>query len=259
MPEHKLSPENYYDNYGGLDIDLGFAYERIKEMGLPEELLASIREKKEFKFLILGSATTRNLDHVSKIDQYLRPGKVERDSVTIIDQNMYPLSGHHKEIVGIEGRGTDMWSNTPKSTPEFPYPKFRVAQADMRQLPFAEGSFDAIISDYTLNYLDSVQDIDKTFASMSQALSSGGIAVISVKGNQRYPYGAVIGAEIPKDDVQKVRAGGIEVHCFPLQSYIDSAARHDLKVVSSNLNGDDLCAVLTKEKSVGRAASGSLE
>ena len=245
MPENKLSPENYYKNYGGWD--LGLMYERMKNMGVSEDALKSIREKEKARFLILGSATTNNLNQVSKIDQYFRPGKVEQDEVVIIDRNTYPLEEHKKEVDWIEGKGEDSWSNTPKSTPEFPYPKFEIVQADMRQLPFTDNSFDIVISDYTLNYLDNIEDVNKFFSQISKALSSDGLLIVSIRGNEKYPYAGINIPEVANNDVQNTNQGGVDVHYLPIQAYIASASRNGLTLMNDNLVGNDLCGVFKKQ------------
>lgn len=244
MSENKLSPENYYKNYGGWDLSL--LYERMKGMGIPENLLKYIREKESVRFLILGSATTNNLNQAAKIDQYLRPGKVEQDEVVIIDRNKYPLDEHKKEADWIEGKAKDAWSNTPKSTPEFPYPKFEIVQADIRQLPFADKSFDLVISDYTLNYLDSLKDVDGTFHQISEVLSPDGLAVVSIRGNDKYPYSGESNPEIPNDEVQNKNQGGVDVHYLPIQAYIDLASKNGLIPINQNLMGSDLCIIFKK-------------
>ncbi|MFA6376396.1 MAG: class I SAM-dependent methyltransferase [Candidatus Paceibacterota bacterium] len=239
----KLNPENYYDDYRGRDLSL--LYGRMKGMDLPRELLDSIREKEAARFLILGSAVTDNLNQVALIDQYLRPGKVENDEVVVIDRNEYPVSRHKKESDWIEG--ADSWTNTPKSTLEFSYPKFHIAQADMRHLPFAENGFDAVISDYTFNYLDNIEDVEKTFLEISQALPDNGLLVISVMGNEKFPYSGEADSESFGAELQNKDQGGVEVYFFPLQAYINLARKHGLYLAKYDLIGNDMCAVLVKK------------
>lgn len=243
MRENYLNAENYYDNYSGWD--LGLMYERLKSMELPEQVRESVRAKEKATLLVLGSATSDNLSRISQIDSYLRPGKVEQDTAVIIDQNNYPLARHAKDILSIEGK--DGWSNTPKSTPEFPFPKFQLTQADIRRLPFAENKVDLIISDYTLNYLDNLEDINSTFKEISRTLSADGIALISFRGNHKYPYIEKFPAA-PDNDHQQTIQGGVSVHYFPLHTYLNVAKQHGLKLVASDIIGTDLCAVLLKDK-----------
>ena len=242
----KLNPQNYYENYEGWNLGLLFA--RIKGMELPEDLQKSIREKDKVKFLILGSATADNLNQAALIAHYLRPlDKVEQDEIVIIDKNEYPVSKHKKEADWLEGTGAGSWNNLPKSTPEFPYPKFHILRADMRQLPFAENAYDAVVSDYTLNYLDNLEEVEKTFQGISEMLPENGLIMLSVRGNEKYPYSGTNTPGIRDDDLQNVNQGGVEVCYFPLQTYIDLAQKHRLRLISYDLVDNDMCAIFAKK------------
>ena len=242
----KLNPENYYENYRGWNLGLLFA--RIKGMELPRDSQKTMWEKDKVKLLILGSATTDNLNQAALIDHYLRPlNKVEQDEIIIIDKNEYPVLSHKKEADWLEGSGTGSWDNLPKSTPEFPYPKFQILQADMRQLPLAKNTCDAVISDYTLNYLDNLGDVEKTFQEISEALLENGLIMLSVRGNDKYSYLGKNIPNLPENDLQNVDQGGVEVHYFPLQTYINLAQKHKLRLMSYDLVNNDMCAFLVKE------------
>jgi len=246
MRENELTAKNYYDGYRGWNLQL--MYERMKTMGLPDDLKEQINQKDQVTFLVLGSATTENLGHISQIDSYLRPGKVEQDKVVIIDKNLHPLWKHQKEIAWLEG--DDGWTNTPKSTPEFPYPKFGLAQADMRKLPFKNNIFDMVISDYTLNYLDNEESVSKTFQEISRILSPGGTVMLQVRGNEKYPYEEKNKNEVPNDDIQSKIQGGVKVWYFPIQTYLKIARQYGLELVRYDEEFGstiDLYAVLVKK------------
>lgn len=241
MIENGLNEKNYYDDYRGWD--LGLMLERLKSMRMPRGEFSEIGWKEKINMLVLGSATPDNLFRVAQIDHLVRPGKAEQDRAVIIDLNRYPLEKHKREIDWIEDKIG--WGDKPMSTPEFPLPKFELAQADMRALPFKEGEFDLVISDYTLNYLDKFEEVDKVFEEMARTLCSRGIALLSVRGNEKYPPGKNIpkGAE---HELQTTKVGGIEVKYFPLKAYLESAERHGFDMDASETIGTDICVILRK-------------
>ena len=243
MAENFLKPENYYNNYQGWNLEL--MNERVRGMKIPAEIIGAVGSKKKSNILVLGSAVPENINAISKIDSFLRPGKVEQDTAVIIDQNMHPLKQHKKDIEWIEGKGT--WNNKSLSSPEFPYPNFKLARADMRELPFAENVFDIIISDYTLNYLDKLEDVEATFEEISRTLTEKGVAIVSFRGNEKYSdlEGDIV------DDVQEKIQGGVKVHYFSIQTYFKIAQKHGLKIVTyDNDLGTDICVILNRaEKS----------
>ncbi|OGF27445.1 hypothetical protein A2331_00585 [Candidatus Falkowbacteria bacterium RIFOXYB2_FULL_34_18] len=241
-----INKQNYYENYGFLDSDLNAMHDHLKSMGLPDDILEMVNEKESANILILGSATTQNLNGVSKIDKYFRPDKVEQDKVIIIDKNFYPLSKHKKDIDWIEGK--DGWTNQPKSTPQFPYPKFELAQADMSQLPFADHKIDIVISDYTLNFLDDLNQVDKTFQEISSSLSENGIALISFRGNEKYPPGQDNQINNENDKQEHTLRGGVTVHYFPLTTYFNIAKKYNLEAIKTNSIGTDTFAVFIKKE-----------
>ncbi|MFZ2193268.1 MAG: class I SAM-dependent methyltransferase [Candidatus Moraniibacteriota bacterium] len=243
MKENYLTAENYYETYSGWDLRL--MYERIKKMQIPDNNREQLSTKEKANILILGSATPDNLSRIAQIDSYLRPGKVEQDVAIIIDQNMHPLAKHKEDILCLEGK--DGWSNTPKSTPEFPLPKFELSQADIRELPFKNNEVDIIISDYTLNYLETIEDINRTFEEISRVLSTNGLVFISLRGNEKYPYQKENPIKL-QNDVQQKNQGGVMVNYFPLHTYFEIAKNHNLNIVNTDNAGTDICALIVKKQ-----------
>jgi SAM-dependent methyltransferase len=246
--ENGLNAENYYNQYRYFGWDLSLMYERLNKVKLPDGLQKDIQEKEKFTFLVLGSATPRNLSQIARIDKYLRPSKVEQDEVIVIDQNIYPLIDHKREIAVFEGKSG--WGNMPLSTKEFPLPSYKIAQADMRALPFGENRIDCVVSDYTFNYLDNLEGIDKSFAEISRTLASNGILMISIRGNETHPYTGIMNIDVAEQDIQEKNQGGVIVHYFPLQIYIQTAQNHQLEMIGSNAIGTDLFAVLAKSPDI---------
>jgi SAM-dependent methyltransferase len=249
--EKYSTEKNYYENYGdGFDATLSLMNERLRSMKISEDVLKRLNVKEVATLLTLGSATPRNLFHLGQIDKYFRPGKVEQDKAIIVDQNLYPLKKHREDILVIEGK--DGWSNMPKSTPEFPYPKFELIQADMRDLPFTDQTMDITISDYTLNFLDKPEDIDKTFEEISRTLSTEGIVLMSFMGNEKYPFKNE-NQRVAKDNIHDIQEralqGGTKFYYFPLESYFDAAKRYGLETIAiNNLAKTDICAAFIKAK-----------
>ncbi len=244
MKENILNAKNYYDDYEYRGWDLNLMYQRISTMDISEKNLEQIRTKEKAKLLILGSATPNNLSIIAKIDSFLRPGKVEQDTAIIIDQNKYPLDKHKKEILFLEGK--DGWTNTPKSTPEFPLPQYKLVQADMRKLPFGKNEIDIVISDYTFNYLDKAEDVNQVFKEISSVLSPNGILLISVLGNENYSYEENMDSSVT--DLNKKEQGKVQINCFPLHVYLDLAKKNGLEIIDTNDIGKDLCSILVKKK-----------
>lgn len=60
------------------------------------------------------------------------------------------------------------------------YPTLDARQADVRGLPFADGSFDAIVSLSTLDHFDSPADLDGGLAELVRALAPGGRLLVTL-------------------------------------------------------------------------------
>src|SRR3989339_155884 len=168
-----INKQNYYENYGFLDSDLNAMHDHLKSMGLPDDILEMVNEKESANILILGSATTQNLNGVSKIDKYFRPDKVEQDKVIIIDKN---------------------------------------------------------------------------FQEISSSLSENGIALISFRGNEKYPPGQDNQINNENDKQEHTLRGGVTVHYFPLTTYFNIAKKYNLEAIKTNSIGTDTFAVFIKKE-----------
>lgn len=70
------------------------------------------------------------------------------------------------------------------------YPTLDAQQADVRRLPFADASFDAIVSLSTLDHFDSASDLDVGLAELERALAPGGRLLVTLD-NARHPLVAL--------------------------------------------------------------------
>jgi SAM-dependent methyltransferase len=251
MREDNLDAQRYYEGFEYSGWDLNLMREVLEKMDVPPDVLESIQNKEKIKFLVLGSATAHNLDNMAKIDKVLRPGKGAEDTVTIIDYNMYPLERHKERTEFLERWEASHKRNNPNEKDPLPYPKFNLAQADMKQLPFEEGSADIVVSDYTFNFLSTQEDIDKAFAEVARVLPQDGTMLIAVNGNDKYKPDKQLTDQQMEDLQEREVLGGTVVKQFPIQTYLAAAERHGLELTASDFSGSDLlCGVLRKRKVV---------
>lgn len=235
-----LEAINYYRQYGaGLNRDLDEMHGVLKHMELPEELLGNLRARKAASFLVLGSATPRNADAMALIDRVLRPGQGDADTVTFIDRNAFPMQQHQKHHKFLaDWKQSYKPSTRPNSNiPELLYPYFNVSQADIRSLPFVSQSKDCVVSDYTLNFLDTQVDVGKTLGEASRVLTRGGVMLLAVTGNSA-------AGEMPEVYTYESR---LKVQQFHPDTYVALAAANGLHEVAAVRQGDDLlCGVFEK-------------
>ncbi|MFI8388064.1 methyltransferase domain-containing protein [Streptomyces sp. NPDC085540] len=77
-----------------------------------------------------------------------------------------------------------------------------VAVADMRALPFADASFDAVVcADNALPHLLTAEDVQAALAETRRVLRPGGLLLLSTR-----PYGELLGAR-PQSEAPRVRTG----------------------------------------------------
>jgi ubiquinone/menaquinone biosynthesis C-methylase UbiE len=61
-----------------------------------------------------------------------------------------------------------------------PIHSLQVTTCDVRRLPFANGSFDLIVSDSTLDHFESEKEIDIALSELTRVLRTGGILIITM-------------------------------------------------------------------------------
>ncbi len=235
MSGTELEGHNYYDNYEKIFHlslkDMWFYL--VWTIIVPEETFVTLREKDAAQFLVLGSATPSNINHVSNIDYYLRPGKTGNDTITIIDQNAYPLAKHVEYL------------DFPPFIAEFPYPDFQFVQGDIREFPFADSTFDVVISDFTLNFLNTREELNQTFQGIQRILQKNGLCLISVRGDERYPYDEN-GPDVSENAPVPLEMGRFTIQVFTLQTYMKIAQENGLQLIRYFPSVDDIYAVMKK-------------
>jgi hypothetical protein len=245
---NELNSRNYYDGYEqrGFSLTLDDMWmAMVWLMNIPEKALRHTREKEKARFLVLGSATPSNLTYISKIDGYVRPGKISNDTITIIDQNFYPLTKHAQLVRVIEGN--DGWSNTPVLLDGQSYPRFELIQGDIKKLPFNSNTFDVVVSDFTLNYLTSISDLEKTFEDVTRVLCQKGLCILAVRGNQKYPYQKHRKLDFSPSEAEVISLGRVNIHVFPLETYMAIAKDKGLKVICYFISVNDIYAFFIKK------------
>ena len=254
MPPNNLDATNYYDRFeqgGGLNWDLSLMLSALKKMDVARNgTFNSLRERTAAKLLLLGSATSQNLDKIALLDKQLRPGSGDKDKVCVIDCNLYPLRQHQKRIGFITEAEEAFQKNHPDTDNPLPYPSYELAQADMKCLPFADGSFDVVVSDYTLNFAESADEVGRTFSETSRVLSADGFLLLSIRGNPDFPYD-------PDDELtpstnemtQQELSDSLYIKQLPLATYLRVARQNDLQLVADDNianRSEMLCGVFKK-------------
>lgn len=242
MNAESLTSSDYYRRFesGGWDLDL--MYSVMGHMDIPRDVRDHLESIPAATLLVLGSATPRNIHNVAKIDRLMRPGQSGNDGVLMVDFNNYPMTKHAQEWEWLHGV-----VHTDEQETYLPYPDYAFAQADMRQLPIGDAVIDIVISDYTLNFLDDYEDVQKTFGEVSRVLKPGGVLLLSVAGHENVSPTIPIDALADLSPQKRSRVGGSYTSQFPQQMYTQAAANSGLTMqVSSDVGRDLTCAVLQK-------------
>ncbi len=216
----------YYERYNSM-FDLEMMASRIQSIELPEDVASHIKEQEKNTFLVLGSATTKNINGVTKIAHHLH-GKesTPSDSVVIVDINDTSIALHEKAIRELDE--IDSWSKTSireSSGDMFPYPQFKIEKGDIRSLSQEENSIDVAISDYTINYLDSEKDVLKFFSEVHRVLREKGIMYIALRYSK------------DSESLQRVNQGGAEICTLGLDEYKRLAHEAGLNIVTNDVGG----------------------
>jgi ubiquinone/menaquinone biosynthesis C-methylase UbiE len=219
--------DEYYDAYDSL-FDLEMMMSRMQSIHLPEEIDNNLKQQESNTFLVLGSATTKNINGVTKIVHSLH-GKenTQKDLVTIVDINDASLSRHQKAVQELDE--VSDWTKTSireESRQLFPYPEFKVEKGDIRSLSQESDSIDVALSDYTVNYLDSEKDVRAFFNEVNRVLREKGIFYIAFRYSRN------------NQSEERISQGGTEICTFSLDNYKQWAEEAGLRIVATDNRED---------------------
>ena len=88
---------------------------------------------------------------------------------------LYPLlASRAKRVVGVDLARPILKTATSR------YPKLLATGADIRQLPFADGIFDVIVSNSTLDHFESLADMTSSLRELQRVLRPGGDILLTI-------------------------------------------------------------------------------
>jgi SAM-dependent methyltransferase len=109
-----------------------------------------------------------------------------------VGQGLYPLL----DSLGAAVAGVDI-SPAVVEAARRNYPELEATTGDVRSLPFDDASFDAIVSNSTLDHFDSVGEIETAARELRRVLAPGGVLVVTLD-NPSNPLVALRNALPPK-------------------------------------------------------------
>lgn len=242
MNAESLNPENYYSQFERSGTDLDKMHDILSRMDIPVDIKHSLESVHSAAILVLGSATERNIDSIAWIDQVLRPGRGNNDGVLMIDYNNYPMQKHSKHWDWLE-----KLARTNEQQEYLPYPDFVFAQANMMQLPLADETIDIVVSDYTVNFLDDLNDVRRTFDEAARVLKPGGVLLLSAAGNEYVDPSIPLADITIRNPQTRYRIGGSNTSQFPMQAYRKALEDSGLVMRVASVYGTDIsCAIVQK-------------
>jgi len=96
----------------------------------------------------------------------------------------YQLAARSLTVVGMDVAATTLDAAHAK------YPGLLATVADVRQLPFAEGAFDVVLSNSTLDHLESLDEIADSLQELNRVLCRGGHLLLTLD-NPANPFVAL--------------------------------------------------------------------
>jgi SAM-dependent methyltransferase len=92
-----------------------------------------------------------------------------------VAEGLFPwLADHAGAVVGIDV-STDVVEAARRR-----YPELDARVADVRALPFADGDFDVVVSNSTLDHFDSKAELHQAIAEIARVLAPGGVLVLTL-------------------------------------------------------------------------------
>jgi SAM-dependent methyltransferase len=118
------------------------------------------------------------------LKRWLPEGGVDRLLKTdlfdeVCGEGLYPLLRHHaRSVFGIDVSGAAALAAKRR------HPRLEGLSADVRRLPFADGTFDAIVSNSTLDHFEHADQIVLAVEELSRVLKSGGELILTLDNLQ---------------------------------------------------------------------------
>ena len=182
------------------------------------DLAKRIARKESITLGLLGSATYRNPENLVRFLKKLRPDNYTNDKIVIEEISDIAVDIHKKNF---------------KPDAEIPV---LMTKMDMTEMGVQSKSFDILISDFTINFISSIEDINRFFKEIERSIKDEGVALVSVSCNKNFmdknKYGYNQENISPKQvkTFSVYKGLGLKQWMFTLPQYIEIAKNNGLDV-----------------------------
>jgi len=121
-----------------------------------------------------------DLAHSALIERWLPEQRVDRVLKTdlfdeVVTEGLYPvLARKARHVIGMDVAASAAAQATAR------HPRLAALSADARRLPFADGSFDAIVSNSTLDHFATLDDVRVSLRELARITRPGGTLVLTL-------------------------------------------------------------------------------
>jgi SAM-dependent methyltransferase len=121
-----------------------------------------------------------DLAHSALIERWLPVHRVDRVLKTdlfdeVLTDGLYPvLSRRAEQVMGMDVAASAAAQATSR------HPRLTALSADARRLPFADGSFDAIVSNSTLDHFATLDDVQVSLRELARITRRGGTLILTL-------------------------------------------------------------------------------
>ena len=129
-------------------------------------------------------ARRKRAAHLALIDRWVAPVHGLRILKTDLFEEAFAQGSFLPDLAGA---GAEVWAIDVSaeiagaSVAAFPGDRpLRAVCGDVRRLPFADASFDVVVSNSTLDHFDSTTDIESSLSELARVLRPGGVAIVTV-------------------------------------------------------------------------------
>jgi hypothetical protein len=166
----RITPTEKYYNYFDREENPKFEVSVSLQIYLDNDpvLADQIAEKESVTLGLLGSATHRNPQNLVEFLKKLRPNNHARDKIVIEEISDTAIDIHQK-----------------KFEPDTEIPVF-MTKMDMTEMGIKPKSFDVLISDFTVNFLSSIEDVGHFFKEIEKSIKDDGVALVTLSCNRNY-------------------------------------------------------------------------